>query len=493
MASEIEAPKTAVPLGGLEAGLPKGLRSSLTWLILGALAAWLVSLLPLDLAPIGKTTLSVFVFTLALWIGEVVPTGIATIVWAGLLVLTLGKAMPSTTIFSGFTVDTIWLMIGALLIGQATSETGLAKRIAYTLMSRGKTTYRRAILYLWVTMFVMDVVVPSETVRMAIFIPIMYSLGAAFNVTRNRSLAANLFLNVYWSSAATSPMWYTGSATNIVALGVLQQLTGYHQTWIGWLIAQIVPVAIFAVGSYLIINYLFRPRGVDVDSPGSADAVKAELSTLGATTAPEWRAGAFFAVAVILWALEPIIHMPNAWTAAFVAAALFVPGLGVLDEKSIGRISWNTVLLLGIALGIGNVMAYAKVDAFFLQHLLNPIFAPLAGTGSAGLAFGIGVFSMIFHLIIPSGIVQTSVLSPLLIKFAMVAGFDPRVAAFVIPRAAVLFFLPYQSLPMMVLWGTGYLTVRRCLQSMGVMVLFMLIWMTVTAPYLGWISHALNF
>lgn len=486
-------PNSAAPLQRLEVGIPKGLRSSLVWIVGGALAAWIVSILPFDLGPVGKTTLSVFVFTLALWIGEVVPTGMATVVWAGLLVLTLGKAMPAGTIFSGFTADTIWLMIGALLIGQATTETGLAKRIAYTLMVRGGTSYRRAILYLWVAMFVLDVLVPSETVRMAIFIPIMYSLGAAFNVARDRSLAANLFLNVYWSSAATSPMWYTGSATNIVAMGVLQQITGYHQTWIGWAIAQVVPVAIFAVGAYVIVNHLFRPRGVDLDSAASAEAVREELAGLGRTSPAEWRAGTFFVIAVILWALEPVIHMPNAWTAAFVAAALFVPGVGVLDEKSLNRISWNTVLLLGIALGIGNVMAFAKVDVFFIQHLLNPIFVPLAHAGSAGLGLGIGLFSMVFHLIIPSGIVQTSVLSPLLIKFAATAGFDPRVAAFVIPRAAVLFFFPYQSLPMMILWGSGYLSMRRCLQSMGVMVVFMLVWMTVMAPYWGWISHALNF
>ena len=93
-------PDHVVPVQKLEARLPKGLRTTLLWLVVGAVAAWIVSLLPLDLGPIGKTTLSVFVFTIALWIGELVPTGIAAVIWAGLLILTLGKAMPAATIGS---------------------------------------------------------------------------------------------------------------------------------------------------------------------------------------------------------------------------------------------------------------------------------------------------------------------------------------------------------------------------------------------------------
>jgi len=481
------------PLQRVEARLPKGVRTSLLWILGGALLAWIVSVLPIDLGSMGKTTLGIFVFTIVLWVGDVVPTGIAAVVWAGLLVLSFGKAMPAATIFSGFTSDTIWLMIGAFLIGQATTETGLAKRIAYTLMVRGGASYGRAIIYMWIAMFVVGAFVPSATVRVAIFIPIMYAIGAAFNVQRDKTFAANLFLNVYWSSTAAEGLWYTASVPNVISFGILQQLTGYHQTWIGWLIIQIIPVALFTIGTYLITNLVFRPRAVDVDSATSKEALSKELAGLGPTSPAEWRAGTFFALAAILWALEPVIHLPNAWTAAFIGAALFIPGIGVLDEKSLNRISWNSVLLMGLALGIGGVMSVAKVDTFFLAHLLNPIFAPLAGFGSMGLAFGIGVFSFIFHFIIPSGAAQAGALSPLIIKFAMAAGFDPRVAAFVIPRSVVLFLFPYESVPIMILWGTGFLDMKRCIVSMAVMSGFMLIWMTLMAPYWGWISHLLNF
>lgn len=250
---------------------------------------------------------------------------------------------------------------------------------------------------------------------------------------------------------------------------------------------------VFSVGTYWITNTVFKPKTVVTDAENST-AVADELRAMGPTTNAEWRAAGFFVLALVMWSLEQVIHIPSAWTAAFVAAAMFIPGIGVLDEKSLGKISWNTVLLLGVALGIGNVMAFAKVDVFLTHNLLAPIFAPLAGMGAAGLGLGIGIFSFIFHFIMPSGIAQTGALSPVLIKFAMQAGFDPRVAAFVIPRASSeLLLFPYQSLPIMVLWGTGYLDMKRCLQSMAVMVVFLLVWMTLMAPYWGWISHLLNF
>lgn len=461
----------------------------------GVVASTIVLHLPLGLARPGQITLAVFVLTLSLWIGELVPTGLSALLWGGLLVVLLGKDMPTTAVFGGFTKDTTWLMVGALLLGEATTETRVAPRIAYHLMSLGGVSYSRLTRFLWIAMFVLGMLVPSSAARAAIFLPIMIGIGDAFKIKRNTWFAANLLLNVHWSSMCAESLWYTGTNLNLTAMGVLEQMTGFRVTWASWAFYQIVPTAVLVIATYLAINRLFPPEKDSALCTEGVESIRQHLLELGPVSVREKKVLAIFGATVILWATEPFHKVPSAWVAALAGALLFMPGLGVLDKKSLNKISWNTVLLIGVALGIGNVMAQVELDTWFSQRLLGPLLMPLGTSlGALGIALGVGLFGFLIHFIIPSGTAQAAVISPLLIKFAITAGFDPRVTAMVIPRASAdLLVFPYQSVPLMVLWGTGFMDAKKGILTLSVITVLQLAWQALMGPYWSWIMHAVAF
>jgi di/tricarboxylate transporter len=140
------------------------------------------------LASQAHITLAVFTFVVVLWIGEVVPVGVSGLLFCVALAVILGKRMPTSVIFSGFTNSTIWLIIGAFLLGEATVATGLAQHIAYMTMRLGKSSYSMVLVYLWVAQVILGLLTPSDAVRVVMFIPIMVGIVNTYKAKADSNL-----------------------------------------------------------------------------------------------------------------------------------------------------------------------------------------------------------------------------------------------------------------------------------------------------------------
>ena len=471
-----------------ETGLGK--YKSFIWIAVGIIAAIIIVTLNLGLSTSAQRLLALFVFVISLWIGEVMPTGMAALLWAGLVICIIGtKAIPAATVFSGFSNSTLWLMVGALLLGEATTQTRLAHRIAYKLMSLGGTSYIRVIMMLWIANMVLALIVPSGAVKMAIFIPIMMGIAAAYKAEPNSKFTANLMMNVYWSGMASEALILTSTNLNLTSVGILQQATGISISWIGWFLVMLLPSAIMMVGVFLIINKLFKPEETFARSEGGVEGLKEKLEELGPLSSEEIRTAALFTVTVLMWVFESVIHIPAAWVAVFAAAILFVPKIGVLNSKALNSISWNTVLMMGVALGMGSVMSAVGINTWLSDKLLTPLFEPLAHLGSFGIVLGIGLFAMIMHIVIPSGSALTAAAAPLLMSYSVSSGFNPVVVALALPRAcSQLLLFPYQSVPIMVLWGTNFMDTKKFVKMSVVIVGFLLIWEASMGVFWDWAS-----
>ena len=465
------------------------------WFGVAILVALIVNSLPISgLEPKGQLTLALFAFTVVLWIFEVLPVGLAAVLWATLLVVLIGgKVIPPKVAFGGFTKSTVWLIMGAFLLGQATVKTGLAERIAYYTMRLGGSSYTRVLIFLWIAHVILGVLTPSGTVRVSMFIPIMGGIVAAYKAPINSKFAANLLLNVYWGTILGSNLWYTGTNINPTAMGILESVTGYAPSFAIWFVWQIVPSIIFAIGCFILIQLVLPPEKEIIANAGSVTAIEDKIKTMGKMKAEEWRALFFFAGAVILWITEPFHGVDTAWVAIMVGILLFLPGVGVLGEKAIKAVAWDTILLLGIALGIDGIMKAVKLDDWLITTLLSPILDPMLGMGPIGIALGIAIFVFLVHFLVASASAETAMLTPLLVKYSAVKGISGSLAAMVTARSAMnIFIFPYQTTPLVVLWGTGYMDMKTCLRGFGIMAVWQLIWICMSAPYWNWIMNVVK-
>jgi len=465
------------------------------WFGVAILAALIVAHLPISGLPHdAQITLALFVFMVILWIFEVLPVGLAAVLWAMLLVVIIGgKTVPAKVAFGGFTKSTVWLIMGAFLLGQATVKTGVAERIAYHTMRLGGSSYTKVLIFLWIAATILGVLTPSGTVRVSMFIPIMGGILAAYGASTNSRFAANLLMHVYWGSILGSTLWYTGSNINPTAMGNLESVIGYSPSFAVWFVWQIFPCLVMAAGSFVLIQLVLPPEKEIIAHAGSITAIDEKLKEMGPMTTAEKKALAFFALAVVLWITEPFHSIDTAWVAILVGILLFLPGVGVLGEKAIKNISWDTILLLGIALGIDGIMKAVRLDTWLTKSLLSPILDPLISIGPIGLALGITLFVFVVHFLIASAAATTAILSPLLVQYAHLKGVSVTLAAMVAARSAMnVFIFPYQTTMFIILWGTGYMNMKQCLRGFGIMAVWQLIWICLMAPYWDWIMNVIR-
>ena len=485
----------AAPKAPAAKGSPKksGLLSGNGLLLFGAAVLFgvIVYFLPFQLDYPAKVTLALLAFTAAAWVFDLMPVGVTALLFPVLLVVILGpRIMPTRTAFAGYTDSTVWLMVGAFLLGEATVQTGLAKRIAFTIMKRGGSSYNRIVLYLWIAGCVLGLLVPSAIARVAMFIPIMVGIVQAYKAPNDSNFACNLLQHVYWSSILGSTLWYTGTNMNPTAMGIAQSINGYAPSYITWVVWMVIPSITLFAGCYLIIQWVLKPEPDILANAGSSNVIIDELAAMGPMQGEEKRSLYFFILAVALWVTEPLHKVSTAWVAIIVGLLLFMPQIGILKGKALNRISWDTIILLGVALGFTDITKAVGLDKWIVNSLMNPILSPFVTHGSLGMAFAICMLVFLVHFVMASSSAETAMMTPMVARYAHEAGFNATFASMIVARTSQnVFIFPYQTLPLVVLWGTGYIDMRKCVTSMSCIALFNVAWITLLGPYYAFIME----
>ena len=121
--------------------------------------------------------------------------------------------MRFNVVFSGFANDTPWFLFAALLLGRIASKSGLARRLAYSIMLRVGSTYSRILLGLIMTDFILTFIVPSGLARVAILATISLALIEAFQAQKGSNIARGMFLIMTYTGNLFDKMILAGAGS----------------------------------------------------------------------------------------------------------------------------------------------------------------------------------------------------------------------------------------------------------------------------------------
>src|SRR5262245_29454968 len=121
---------------------------------------------PTHESPAAQHAIAIAAFMIVLWATEAVDHALAGFMGV-FLFWALGVA-PFERAFSGFSNETPWFLCGAILIGSMAAKSGLAQRLAYTILARVGTSYSRLLLAFIVVDFLLTFLVPSGIARVTI-------------------------------------------------------------------------------------------------------------------------------------------------------------------------------------------------------------------------------------------------------------------------------------------------------------------------------------
>ena len=367
---------------------------------------------PLPLAPATQHGMAIAAFMILGWATEVAEP--ALVGFFGCFLFWALKIVPDFRgAFTGFASDTAWFLFGALLIGAIATRSGLARRLAYLVMTRVGISYSRLLLGLIVTDFLLTLIVPSGLARVVIMASISLGLVEAFRLGPGSNIGRGVFLIITYTAGLFDKMIIAGAGA-ITARGAIERFGGVDVQWSLWFLAYLPCHIITILAAWRLTLWLYPPEKPVLD--GGYEYLRAETEKLGAWKGAEQRAAALIAIATLLWVTDFLHHIPSSMIAMGVGLFALIPGIGILETEDLRKLNYLPIFFVAAAVSMGSVLAQTKglnvlTDLMFawMSPLMTNIF--LSTVVLYWTAF-------VYHLFLASEIPMLATSIPPLMTFA---------------------------------------------------------------------------
>lgn len=407
-----------------------------------------------------------FALALVWWVTEPFPTYVTSLVLMFLLLVT--RVANDKTIMYVLGMDVIWLNLLAFILSSMLVKVRLAKRMALWLILRFGKTAPRALLAFVILHMALAPLIPATAARAVMVLPLMIVVAAIYGATEehNNAFGRNLLLLNLGCISVLSSMTMTGSAANLIAVGLMQTMADqrvYYMDWVrvGTPLALITMLIMWWLGQKLI--FPVPPEQQQPQLAGGLDLVKAQYAELGPLTAPEKKALAIFGLVLGLW-MTDVFHMQwfgveiSAPFAALLGAVIvLMPRWGLL-QWSEAEIPWHLLIFSAGAYAGGLALDDTGAAAWGVKMLFGSFDLKSV---PFGVAFTVIVAVMMYsHLLTTSKTVRTLIMLPIIITLAKALGWSPISLA--LPAALCIDWvvgLPISGKPNVILFSTNQYSV----------------------------------
>src|SRR5437667_242300 len=236
----------------------------------------------------GQRALIVTLITILLWTGEILAPGVAALLSVTLLALS-GATTSLRDALQGFANPVPFFLISVLTMGVAVVRSGLAERLARTILERARGRSLTVYLQLVLSFPVLTFLLPSATTRSGILIHIYDEVFALGRVARGADVAKAVMLALSSINRLASTSLLTGGITPVMSAAIIGGMS-----WTGWLTLMAVPYyAILVMGG--VLTYALYHKGFTRGLPLPAPARRRPVSPI------EWRTTAIILGASALW------------------------------------------------------------------------------------------------------------------------------------------------------------------------------------------------
>jgi len=288
-------------------------------------------------SPEQARALGLAVACVILWLAQLVPVFVPTLLLLALAPLLLGDAYPVGRVLAWGLDPVLALFFGGLSLGAAAERHGVAEALARRVVGWARGDRARlvtlsmlltAVLSMWLSN------TAAATLMLATLLPVADRL-------RDASLKRAMLLAVAAGANLGGIATPIGTPPNALAMSALGERA---PSFLGWMLLGL-PMAL--AGLWLARRMILKRCAISgtLAEPGELPTEPPPLSAGGRVVA------VLVLVAVGLWLGEPLFGIPSSTVALALAGILFATGL--LERTDLARFDWGTLLLIagGIAMG----------------------------------------------------------------------------------------------------------------------------------------------
>lgn len=395
-----------------------------------------------DLTPLGHKVLMGLIIAIGLWVFK--PWDIPFSVSGCLLMLIcLFYGIAPEIVFSGFASSALWVLIPALFFGFVLVKTGLGRRISYLVVKSFKPSFSSLILAWVIIGLVLSAATPSISVRVSIVMPLALSFVEICKLKKGSNGRALILLTAWAMVLLPGSGWLTGSLWGPIVMGMYNATPGLEGiiSFNTWGKVALMPIAIstilLIVGGYFVLK---PEKEISV----SKETFSNEYDKLGPMSRDEISTSIILALCFFFFATGQIHHIPDA---AICLGGLFaLTATGVIKFKDIsGGISWDLVLFVGVAMGLGAIFANTGVSEW-LSSVLVPMLAPLTGNPWI-FVYALVLILFLWRFLDIAVLIPTmAILIPILPTISASYGINPLLWIAIFVMVGNCFFMSYQNM-----------------------------------------------
>ena len=387
--------------------------------------------------------IGVLVWAIIYWVGGVLPEAITGMLMATLFVV-LGK-VPMADAFNAFSGSTIWLVIGACMLGAAFKASGLLERVSLLILKVFPKNLIGRSLGLMISTFVVGPFIPSTMAKTTILAPMVRGISETAGYEDESKPAHALFLSYWTGLKSCSTMFITASVVSVALVGMLPEETAAEFGGLmQWAVASLPAMIPFLVLAFLAIVFLYcgKKNAGAANTGVDADYVTKRLAEIGGWNNAEKITGIITILTVIAWLTKEMHGVPE-WAAVCAAATLLV-AFKVIDINALkSGVPWPTIVFVGVAISIAKVFSTAGISTY-LQLALGPATAGFFGNPFV-LVIAVAVFTYVVRFVIVSESGFLAIATAILFPLCLANGVNPWIVAIILNAFTNTFQLPYQS------------------------------------------------
>lgn len=404
---------------------------------------------PAGLSPEGHKAIAVFFACVALWVTDLIPLSITSLL--AIVLIPLLGIMESKKAYALFGNEAVFFILGAFILAASLMKSGLSKRFALAVIGRFGKTPKRLLLAVYLFPAFLSFWMSEHAVAAMMF-PIVVEITKVLELRPMRSSYGKaLFVAMAWGCIIGGVATFLGGARNPLAVGILKETTGQGIGFFEWMVAVVPAVLVMLIVGYILLRLFFK---IDIKSVDQAEeALFHKKIEMGRMTWEE-RAISF----VILSTIAAWIVLGENFGLANIAivsvVVLFV--FELLKWKDVEEyVNWGVLLMYGGAIALGSALDKSKAAEWATNTFLMEWFSsPVA-------AIVILSFLSIILTEFMSNAAVIAFLMPIGLSVANQMGIDPKVMTLAIAVPSGLgAMLPMGTPASAIAYSSGFLKVR---------------------------------
>ncbi len=387
-------------------------------------------------------------FALGLWFTEAVPAFAVSIFIIAYLVFMLGNENLNSApeniekYVTTFSSSVIWLMLGGFFMAAAMTKTNLDEALfRFTLKISGSNPRNLLIGLMLTTMVASMLMSNTATTAMVIasIMPLLKSLGKESTLTKAFLLGVPI-------AATTGGMGtIIGSPPNLIAIGALEN-AGIEVSFLDWMIYGLpLALVLTAISCFALIWIYIKDK-----QPISLDFLQVKEDALTNKEKMKRITVIFIILVTIFLWLTTSFHGLKVGAVAAIPL-VFLPLTGILKNKDVQGLPWDTLLLVAGGLSLGMALLHSGLLDYYAEYIKK-----------MEVHYIILLLLFAFLTMILSNIMSHTATSTVLIPLGMaiLVSAQSEVALIIGLAASTALFLPVSTPPNAIAYSTEMLDIK---------------------------------